>query len=814
MTVTVTNQEPVQGTVEFVQHVLPGLDAGEYMLSVSQTVSTQVAALGNSYFFAVQGPRFALDRSEVFATYPPDQADGEFDSTLPHVVLINRTLPWQRYPTLTEPERLFEGTEHDRDIPTWLGVLLFDADDEAAFPGFRAQARSGAVRDLFVPRTSNDPKQGYSYFWAQKDLGPTSDALAQHLEYGQSPDDPCQILDVPLALFWKIAPSCDDLKMTAHVRNVNIVRKATQNGVPAGRNDLSKVPGTSDFSLVFGTRVPRAGVRAFAHLVSLEGMAPFLPIDPASGDDPGEVAAPTSVPDPNGFQISPGGFVRLVSLMSWSFTSTGDSSHFEQILLDLNPKSAAATPDFSIGMPLPAGRATPTAADTQARKALGMGYTALLHHTRDGGQTVSWYRGPLLPARVGTNLLPGTLSSSDAATRYDPATGMFDLTYAGAWQIGRLMGIQDKHFSTLLCNWRRQNLRGAVTRMEALVVQQTLSDIQQQLADNQLVYTLLQAFAPPVTMPGPPEVTPAVNRYGGLSNARAVRAEVHRSVLADPSVLGPFLQDVLAVPAEIYTWLARLKLLEGVPFRYLVPDDAMLPAESIRFFQLDMNWVDALIDGAASVGRHGDDASPEAAHDSAVKAAVHSSASDSARAIRPLTMGLAAPTPQPLETVSGFLLRSDVVKGWPGLEANGYADDGTLLDIVRFERLAPTVLLCLFEKDGKTLHQVDIHEPAEGLHFGLSGGTAVNVRTNHQIDAQGPGSQIKGVLQPAPFRANGGDGQVIRMFRLARALHDPKYATYIQGVYEGFDHLPSSQFALQMLRGVGLVSFTTAGSGS
>lgn len=818
MSAAVFKQEPVQGTVEFVQHVLPGLDDGAYMLSVSQSVSTQAPAFGNDYFFAVLGARFALDPSDIFATYPPDQAEGEFNATLPHIVLANRTLPWQRFPTLKEPDRLYPDNRHDRDIPTWLAVLVFDADDEAAFPGFRAQARAGTARELFIRRSDTDPRQVYSYFWAQKDLGSDSPDLAHHLDYGQSPDDPCQILDVPLALFEAIAPSSDDLKMMAHVRNVNVVRKATYNGVPAGRPDLSSVPGTSDFALVLGNRVPRAGVRTFAHLVSLENLEPFLPADPAQTDNSSEVAAPTGISGPGGFAFSPGGFLRLVSLKSWSFTSVGDNSHFEQLLLGLAPKIPGATPDHSIGLPFPDAGAAPPAQTAAARKALRMGYTALGHHTRDGGQTVSWYRGPLLPGPVATDLLPLSLASSDAATRYDPGSGMFDLSYAGAWQIGRLLAIQDKRFSALLCNWRHGNLKDAVARMEALVVQQSLDNIQQQLRDDSLLYPLLSAFAPPAPAVAASQAAASALgavRAAGLTESRAPRGDAHRAILSDAAALAPLIQGDLSVPAEIYVWLARLKLLDGVPFRYLVPDERMLPPESIRFFRLDMNWVNALIDGALSIGRHGNEDSPQAAHDAAVRDTVHGAAATEARGLRPAALRLAAPAPRPLETVSGFVLRSEVVKGWPGLEVNGYAEDGSLLDIVRFERLSPTVLLCLFEKDGKLLRQADIHEPAEGLHFGLSGGDSVNVRYNEAVGEKGPGSQVKGVLQPAPFRSAGSGERVIRMFRLARALNDPaKYGAYIKDIYAGFDHLPSSQFAMQMLRGVGLVSFVVEGSQS
>jgi len=56
------------------------------------------------------------------------------------------------------------------------------------------------------------------------------------------------------------------------------------------------------------------------------------------------------------------------------------------------------------------------------------------------------------------------------------------------------------------------------------------------------------------------------------------------------------------VPAQIVRFLAQLRLLEGVPFSYLVPDAELIPVETIRFFYLDRNATDALVQGALSVG--------------------------------------------------------------------------------------------------------------------------------------------------------------------------------------------------------------------
>src|SRR5262245_65190279 len=56
------------------------------------------------------------------------------------------------------------------------------------------------------------------------------------------------------------------------------------------------------------------------------------------------------------------------------------------------------------------------------------------------------------------------------------------------------------------------------------------------------------------------------------------------------------------VPGELRRFLARLRLLHGVPFSYLVPDADLLPIESIRFFYVDRAWTDALVQGVLSVG--------------------------------------------------------------------------------------------------------------------------------------------------------------------------------------------------------------------
>ena len=82
----------------------------------------------------------------------------------------------------------------------------------------------------------------------------------------------------------------------------------------------------------------------------------------------------------------------------------------------------------------------------------------------------------------------------------------------------------------------------------------------------------------------------------------------------------------------------------------------------------------------------------------------------------------------PIEAASGFLLRSRVVSGWPTLEVTGYDEAGNPLTVLRMDHLAPGVLLFLVEG---LVHHVDIHEPAEGLHFGLDVGDDGSARRGH-----------------------------------------------------------------------------------
>lgn len=169
---------------------------------------------------------------------------------------------------------------------------------------------------------------------------------------------------------------------------------------------------------------------------------------------------------------------------------------------------------------------------------------------------------------------------------------------------------------------------------------------------------------------------------------------------------------------KVCDFVSELRLLKDVPFSCLIPDEKLLPPESIRFFCLDENWLNALTDGAVSIGRI---ANVDAVIDKNSFGYVASVATERLPCWRFLAMHpnhrrktLAGSASGAVRT--GFILRSGLVRKWKGLETFGYHDD-TLLEILRMDTLAEDILLCIF--DGELTRFV-ISEPKTGLRFGAA----------------------------------------------------------------------------------------------
>jgi len=438
--------------VTFIQHDLPGLDAGKYELSFNQVVNDNngnqlnTNVMDQSYTFAVTGDRFYLKNPNdtLYSIFPAAGASGEYSTVLPHAVFTKTTLPWLRYPTNELPyDAPDPGQTTDEDVPTWLTVILLDEEDVADFPSLKLPAQAATIQDLFPSSVYPDSSltNGYSYFDEM--------AGASQLEPGESLSDSIQILDIPLELFFKIAPTINDLKLMAHVREVSLENKPTMPGI----SDIGK--NTGSFSITFGNRLPNPGKKSYAYLVSLEQMEDFLPTDEEGGA-------------PIGSSKDLSKNIRLAVLKSWTFFAAEETATFVDRVQALNGVEAAGDLPTYSNLCIPFDDIL----NEQLKDTLSMGYAPLNYQFRNNEKSVAWYRGPFLPYSETNSRVELPISSPDKANIFDATTGLFDISYSTAWTLGRLMALQSTTFSTRIYNWKRKLSQQLFNNIENTILEQ------------------------------------------------------------------------------------------------------------------------------------------------------------------------------------------------------------------------------------------------------------------------------------------------------------------------------------------------------
>lgn len=492
-----------------------------------------------------------------------------------------------------------------------------------------------------------------------------------NLELGQDGKDQVTVIDISKELLGKILPTKAELTFIAHVR-----QSKDANGNPNG----------DELATIIGNRLPKKGAISTVHLVSVEDR-----YDSSGNFDYQNANQPSDL-------------IRLVSLRSWSFACVDNKQNFSQMLQALN-----RTPNTL---------RLPDSGQSELDSYLSQGYIACPHELREGEKTVSWYRGPFAPGE-NSDRLSQPVMTSDSLVRYDSNIGMFDSSYSAAWQLGRLLMLENQRLAIELFNWKRQHAQNI----------QKLRQIERQI--------------------------------------------LHLPLSGQPP------NDAIAMPEALATWFRYLELLKGVPFNYLVPDERLLPKESIRFFWVDAYWVDCLQDGAFSLGR-------VTAADQTIDGNNNSISQEN-------------------EKITGFLMRSDIVAGWPNLEVDAYDSKITGTDFVppqnklpllRFERLNPDILICLFDGEINTL---DVHQKPEAMHFGLDAKLATQSNfTKGLRDLQGQ-AQDKSVTIQWRNQVEG----VVDLHRLAGDIETQLYSRSNTPT----SAFTSAQFALTMIEGVQKIRF-------
>lgn len=665
----------------------PSLPAGKYGVKTTQEIKTkhddQNLSKTSEQTLVVVTPQYALPDGTIKSVHPPSGYSAPVE-TLPHIVFNDPYLPWERTSSETiTPTKNFQ-------VP-WLAVLVFTEDELHIAPEHLAGKKSifREISDTVACTLDGN----LSIPIPLKDLNRLKDCdtpIDSGEASGESTEDVVKTIFIKPNLFKDLFPGSGQPNLKpyghlAHIRRVNTTGMAD-----AG------VFGEAYYSVVLSHRIGSLNhtrpTSIFAHLVSLEGIEDMKwPLEDSTQ------------------------YVALASLHSWTYTCLPpNSSNLKSMMRYLGDTRSLL-------------RAPPSVVDSELSSdqryivaRMNDGYSLARYLVQTGENTTAIFRGVLTPTYVPHPISKDWTMVSDCGLDLqilDRRLGLPDITYYSAWQLGRVTAIADVAFSTALATLRSQihipamkNAKASILRDSGLYhnredavrhaprVIATLKKMQSDAFLDEGQQDLLERWT------GIPQAPVDLSLNNAKLEARYAKNTL--SAAKELSLIQPGVRnknDSDNIPSEIYnefnqprtaewpivlSWILDKMFLASIPAQYLLVDPDQLPPESMRFFHLDANWMDAFIDGALSISGH-----LETKFD-AVRVAIKHMVNEYLEAPLP-------GTGQPPQIPSyGFFVRSDIINHYPDLRVTAEyfpARSASTPSILRQVNVSDGVLLCLLD---------------------------------------------------------------------------------------------------------------------
>ncbi|RDW57765.1 hypothetical protein BP5796_12566 [Coleophoma crateriformis] len=409
-------------------------------------------------------------------------------------------------------------------------------------------------------------------------------------------------------------------------------------------------------------------------------------------------------------------FVAMSSLSSWTYMCHPPGTFdVERMIRDLGTTRGPLRGTLPSSSTIDA-RVDPSSQGQRLAKRFSDGYTLTRHRTKIGEITTALVRGALTPTFVTRPILEDLSKMSDYGTDleiWDHEAGLVDITYSLAWQLGRTLAMADGGFSIALMKLRSQIYVEAMKQAKGNIsmgrdvcvpkdeamnatanIMEALDKLQGDGPNTEIGQRRLMdrwkmdRWNGEVKDPVGSSPNRKLNtRYTG---ARKMAEEFKTS--ADPDsddIYNELDQPTSSEWQLVLSWTLDKMFLSGIPSQYLVVDPGYLPPESLRFFHIDPNWIDAFLDGALSLGNH------LTTRIDKVRLTIKRLINDYITTPLPTTNH---PPPIPLY---GFLIRSDVVTHFPDLRVTAESEppkaDPNAPPTLRQVLLADGVLMCLVD---------------------------------------------------------------------------------------------------------------------
>lgn len=382
---------------------------------------------------------------------------------------------------------------------------------------------------------------------------------------------------------------------------------------------------------------------------------------------------------------------EILSLDSWEFTVSGKSPESFQRICAKMKKNALSEWLYrleDIGA---------------ASKRLQHGFVPMEYQTRLGDRGICWNRSPFLPCYTEKMKKTSFYQTADGALCYDDGDSMFDVTYAAAFEAGRMAAVRDEAYIAALFSFRR--------RLQKAVDSRYMDQIWRA---GSSVTDSLKSLLEKVDW----------NALGEALSCTELETEVRvgspESPIEDKEQLEQFIKEKAAKISEeleefiepVTGWLAKLLLLYPIPLENLIPHEMLIPRESVRFFYLDSNWQQALLEGALSLGLY---SRRQSLFNQVMRKILEEGTKRAMYHYRASLYQMAPPIENDAPW-TGFLLHADAAAFWPTLSVDAWDKEGRKLAILRMQHVSPGILLTIF--DG-IADKLIINEPEECLSLKL-----------------------------------------------------------------------------------------------
>jgi len=514
------DQIPPCGSYILYDRVIGPLAPGTYKLTIDQSVNvnanygTEAFSATSDRIFEVTGPRWAVEGKDVHSVYPPrNDPDAPTECYIPFITLKRKTLPWERS-IFTSPTQT---SNNIRSYP-WLALLIFTEEELTDANGVlgihKDQQRLKLVSDKTIDGVT------YSGIFADN----INTRVALHLNDGSQDDVEVDAVRIDTGILQSIAPTVDELRLLSHVRRVN----------PSDKENC----GDDDdgwFSVVMSNRVLSKSKNYHACLVSLEGRhnegilpvnvplnysnptattstgstlsvllntllaVPNLPFfggsknSGKSGKGSSNGPSNTVAPGKHDNTVTAPSETKLVLLHHWTFSTSNVDGDFQSRMEGLRVRvSSDELPNLSRGDlismaevfgdvhgPKTQENVEPLLLGTDSVP--GMTSNSYLRTEMVGADGISdevLYRGPLTALPENHRPKENPYSVSDEALGLIEELGIWDISHATAFELGRLLALQDTVFTSSMHQWIAESRKQMLDEERVERLQQNALDVE------------------------------------------------------------------------------------------------------------------------------------------------------------------------------------------------------------------------------------------------------------------------------------------------------------------------------------------------